>query len=283
MSLSNIDMLSNNETAAKVAPSSDNVEAEMHHVTTLVKALKDGAEIDASYEAILKTVMGNAKSRDALMKAMRDNTKLSQFVVADFPKAVEITSDFQASAAEPPAVVKKLTPPFGTKGFSNEVYQVNGTDWILDVYAYRHANSNNVTVIVLHSGSISGIMVSCILWTTPATAHKFQYPTRHDSELGDGQYSYHIDYTHNINMIGPDGRNPIPIELIYTETIIAQKIGFFTDPSYLGFSQLLSPGRIYGASVFNTSFEVGTSIFIELVYDSAFPSYKRTGRIEVSV
>ncbi|KAF9047234.1 hypothetical protein BDP27DRAFT_1346191 [Rhodocollybia butyracea] len=285
MSSSNTDLLSNNETTTKVALSSDNAEAEMQ-VATLVKALKDGAKMDASYEAIFKGVMKNAKSRDALMKAMTDNMKLSQSMAADSPKAVEITSgsDFKASAAEPTGVVKKLTPPFGTKGFSNQVYQVHDTDWILDVYAYRHASSNDVTVVVLHSGSTpaSSFFTVFTLWTTPATAHKFHYPIAYDSELGDGKFSYHIEYTHDINMIGPDGKNPIPVELVYNETFISQLRGTGTEPPYLTFSQL--PGRIHGMSVFNASFEVGASIYIELVQEKLFfAGDKRTGTIQVSV
>ncbi|KAF9061857.1 hypothetical protein BDP27DRAFT_1369282 [Rhodocollybia butyracea] len=99
-----------------------------HHVATLVKAFKDGTEMDAPNEAILKVVMENAQLRDALMlKSVMDNMKLhgflltSQYMVEDFPKAVEIASDFKASAAEPIAIVKRLTPPFGTKGFSKLV------------------------------------------------------------------------------------------------------------------------------------------------------------------
>ncbi|KAF9061861.1 hypothetical protein BDP27DRAFT_1428503 [Rhodocollybia butyracea] len=257
MSSSNTDSISNNETVTKVALSSDNAGANMHHVATLVKAFEDGAEMDASYEAIFRAVMENAKSRDALMKAMMDSTKLHVLFY------LEITSDFKASEdLAPTRVVKKLTPPYGTKGFSNEVYQV-GTDWILDVYAYRHANSNNVTVIVLHSGSTPATvtLASFSLWTTPETAHKFHYPTAYDSQLGDGEYSYHISYTHLINMIGPDGKNPIPVELIYDETIIAQRITFGTGSPTLTFEQ--GPAsRILGMSVFNSSFEVGTSIFI---------------------
>lgn len=287
MSSSNTDSISNNETATKVTLPSDNVEADMHHVATLVKALENGAEMDASYEAIFRAVTENAKSRDALMKAMTDSTKLSQSMVADFPNPVEITSDFKASEdIAPTRVVKKLTPPYGTKGFSNEVYQV-ATDWILDVYAYRHANSNNVTVIVLHSGSTSAPVTRALfsLWTTPETAHKFHYPTAYDSQLGDGEYSYHISYTHLINMIGPDGKNPIPVELIYDETIIAQQITFGTGFPKLTFEQ--GPGRIHGMSVFNSSFEVGTSIFIEYSQLLVIPRYPvpppPSGRIEVSV
>ncbi|KAF9023634.1 hypothetical protein BDP27DRAFT_1457219 [Rhodocollybia butyracea] len=302
MSSSNTDLLSKNETTTKVAlPSSDNAEADMHNVTTLVKAFKDGATLDASYNAILKAIVENEKSRDALMKAMTENTKLHGFVLpyvssaflicifacrspsmaADFPNAVEITSDFKASAAKPTGVVKKLTPAYGTKGFSNQIYRVVNSDWLLDVYAYRHANSDDVTVIVLHSGSTPSEpknLTGFTFWTT--TDYRSHYPTGYDADLGDEKFSYHIDYAVDINMIGPDGRNPILFSLLYNETFTAQLMGSASnEPPYLTWAQM--PGRIHGMSVFNTKFKVGTSIFIEL--DQQVSGDHRAGRIQVTV
>ncbi|KAF9062846.1 hypothetical protein BDP27DRAFT_1336033 [Rhodocollybia butyracea] len=242
----------------------------------------------------LKAVLKNAKSRDALMKAIMDNTKLHEFglqvgasqsMVADFPNAIAITrTEFNASAHIPRAVEKQLDPPLGTKGFSNQIYKVDGTNWTLDVYAYRHANSNNVTLIVLHSGFSEAIMTSFVLWTTPESASQFQYPVTYDSQLDDDRYSYTIDSTYSINMIGPDGKNPIVFKAIYRETFISQfmagGIGQGNGPTYLSFAQL--SGQTYGMSVFNASFEVGTSIFIELLQD-CIGSGTYTGRVEVMV
>ncbi|KAF9064127.1 hypothetical protein BDP27DRAFT_1426151 [Rhodocollybia butyracea] len=282
----------------KVAIPSDNENEE--HVATLVKAFKDGPPLDPSYDAILKAVMENAKSREALMKAVMDNTKLhdsvfccmSQPMAANFPKAVEITNDFKASADEPTGIVKRLTPPSGTR--ASKAYQVDGTNWILDVYGYRHANSNNVTVIILHSGSTpnSGSIFDKFkyftLWTTPATSRQFHYPLTYDSKIEDGKYSYRIDYTHNINMIGPDGRNPIPVELQYSETFIAQLIENNADPLYLKFWQV--PGRIHGMSVFNTSYEGNPTLSIgklsrdsELVQTNFIGQDQYTGGITVEL
>ncbi|KAF9016588.1 hypothetical protein BDP27DRAFT_1440664 [Rhodocollybia butyracea] len=176
-------------------------------------------------------------------------------MAADFPKAIEITNDFKATTAELGGIVKKLTPLYGTKGFVNKTFQVPGTDWILDVYAYRHAHSDDVTVIVLHSGSSTlspdDHPLSCAktftLSTTPATLNQSHYPLRYDTK----EYSYHINYTHDINMIGPDGKNPIPVELQYSETYIAQWMETTIEPHFLKFTQY--HGQIHGMSVFNAS------------------------------
>ncbi|KAF9059056.1 hypothetical protein BDP27DRAFT_1371895 [Rhodocollybia butyracea] len=182
--------------ATTVAVSVDKTEIEdtnLQQVATIVKAFKEGTALDASYDAVLKAIMENEKSQSGM--------------AADFPDAIEITRSTKESLGS--SIETQLNPPFGTKGFSNQTYKVAGTDWNLNVYAYRHANSNDVTLIVLHSGSISGAMNLSVLWTTPATAYKFQYPVTYDSKLGDDRYSYTIDYTNSINMIGPDGKNPI--------------------------------------------------------------------------
>ncbi|KAF9061940.1 hypothetical protein BDP27DRAFT_1337310, partial [Rhodocollybia butyracea] len=197
--------------------------------------------------------MKNKKSCDALMKAFMEHTKLPHSTpVADLHNAVEITSSSTSG------VVNKLTPPYGTKGFLHHL------NWVLDVYAYRHANSNDVTVIVLHSGSSS----------SSSTSHMFHYPVTYDSDLGMADtLVYHMDYTRNINMIGPDGKNPIPVELQYSETFTASSMSaaIGTTP-YNGLWIIIDflvmlltvkgSGRFYGMSVFNLSFEVDTPLSI---------------------
>ncbi|KAF9047232.1 hypothetical protein BDP27DRAFT_694732 [Rhodocollybia butyracea] len=243
MSSSNTDLLSNN---AKVALSSDNAETEEADVAALVKAYKDIRASVASYDAKFKAVMKNDNARDAFMKAMMDNTELSQSVVADFPNAIEITRDNVKAAGNGPSGVEMyLTPPHGTKGFTNQIYQL-GEEWILDVYAYRHANSRDVTVIVVHSGSIPhpspGAPITWMnkfsLGTTPATLYKSHHPMTYDSDLGDDRYSYLIDYTNNINMIGPDGKNPIVFRAIYKETFTTGIMGATNNPNNLQFVQV---------------------------------------------
>jgi len=246
-----------------------------HHVTTLIKASKDGTELDPSYDAILKGVMKNNKSRDALMKAFMEHTKLFHSRVADLPKAVEITGHYVKPISF--GVVNKLTPPFGTRGFLHQVYQIGQPDWTLDVYAYRHAHSNDVTVIVLHSGSSSSMINMSALWTTPATANEFHYPVTYDSKLGDDRYSYHIDYTRDINMIGPDGKNPISIELQYSETFIAQFMSSVVESGALHFTQ--GSGQIYGMSVFNASLEVDTALSIGFAQLRMVPNATVTGSL----
>ncbi|KAF9065451.1 hypothetical protein BDP27DRAFT_53805 [Rhodocollybia butyracea] len=118
------------------------------------------------------------------------------------------------------SVEQHLTPPYGTKGFVNQTYRVDGTNWVLDVYGYRHANSNDVTLIIVHSETI----------------HKSQYPETYESDLGDGRYSYSINYTNTINMIGPDGKNPVPFQTVYRETFVSYRIDS-PDPTYLKFTQ----------------------------------------------
>ncbi|KAF9072112.1 hypothetical protein BDP27DRAFT_1361354 [Rhodocollybia butyracea] len=172
------------------------------------------------------------------------------------------------------AIDKQLSPPAGTRGFMNQVYQVPiagrrdqnlNMQWIVDVYAYRHAKSNNVTLIVLHSGLVQGIpdtsgTTTFELWTTPETAYKFQYPVSYNSKLGNNKYSYSIDYTQDINMTGPDGKNSIVFKAVYKET--------FDEPYMEGsvghHLKIVQPGdgQIHGMSVFNASFEVGTSMVI---------------------
>ncbi|KAF9059013.1 hypothetical protein BDP27DRAFT_1431977 [Rhodocollybia butyracea] len=79
-------------------------ETSLDHVT-LTEAFKDGTKFDASYTAVLKSVMGNAKSRNAFMKAFTEHTKLH----ASYFTATEISNDFKAN------IEQQLTPPFGTR------------------------------------------------------------------------------------------------------------------------------------------------------------------------
>ncbi|KAF9066112.1 hypothetical protein BDP27DRAFT_1449841 [Rhodocollybia butyracea] len=100
----------------------NNKENDLHYVPILIKAFKAGTALDGSYDPILKDVMKNAKSRDALLTAVMDNMKLygSQYMAADFPKAVDWkASDFNVKAATEPsfALKKHLDPPHGTRGF----------------------------------------------------------------------------------------------------------------------------------------------------------------------
>ncbi|KAF9047229.1 hypothetical protein BDP27DRAFT_1434392 [Rhodocollybia butyracea] len=182
----------------------------------------------------------------------------------------------------PSGVVKKLTPPYGTQGFSNQIYRVVNTDWMLDVYAYRHANSDDVTVIVLHSGSTPSEPnnnTGFTFWTT--TDYRFHYPTGYDADLGDGKFSYHINYAVDINMMGSDGRNPIAVPLLYSESYTGQLMGSASnEPPHLTWAQM--PGRIHGLSVFNTKFKVGTSIFIELEHQVSTTDHRK-GQIQVTV
>jgi len=263
-------MSASNTGLISVTSHSDDAQGvEAHHVATLVKAIKDGTKLDSSYDAIFTAAMKNPESHNALMEAMMDNTRLSQLNVADFPKAIEVPSDY-VKATGRDSIEQHLTPPYGTKGFVTFPHKVDGTNWILDVYGYRHANSDNVTLIIVHSGSITsgGMFIwptLFTLWTTPETIHKSQYPETYESNLGDSRYSYRTDYTNTINMIGPDGRNPVPFQIVYKETFVSRRLDtqeLPQDPTYLKFAQY--PGPIHGLSIFNTSFEVGSSISIEL-------------------
>ncbi|KAF9065456.1 hypothetical protein BDP27DRAFT_1331905 [Rhodocollybia butyracea] len=182
--------------------------------------------------------MKNPESHKALM----DNTLLHG-IVADFPKAIKIPSDYvkATEGGKPDSVEQHLTPPYGTRGFINQVYSVEGTNWILDLYGYRHANSNNVTVIIVHSGTVSSENIIWPvtvfrIWTTPATIHKFQYPETYEEDLGDSRYSS-LTTRNTINMIGPDGRNPVPFEIVYRETFVSYRIDS-PDPVYLKFTQV---------------------------------------------
>ncbi|KAF9016589.1 hypothetical protein BDP27DRAFT_1440665 [Rhodocollybia butyracea] len=84
MSSANTDLLSDT-TKVAIPSDSENEEANAHHVATLAKAFKDGLTLDASYNEILKAVMENAKSRDALMKAVMDSTELHDLVLPYAP------------------------------------------------------------------------------------------------------------------------------------------------------------------------------------------------------
>ncbi|KAF9065453.1 hypothetical protein BDP27DRAFT_1404792, partial [Rhodocollybia butyracea] len=238
MSSSNTDLISDG---------TQGVEAQ--HVATLVKAIKDGAQLDASYEAIFTAAMKNPES---------------QLNVADFPKAIEIPSGYAKATrgGKPSGVEEHLTPPHGTRGFVNQTFKLSETNWILDVYGYRHANSNNVTLIILHSGFSPNYLTVYTLWTTPETLRKSQHPATYEEDLGDYRYSYRIDYTNTINMLKPDGKNSDPFQAVYRETFVSFRVDS-PDPTYLKFRQY--SGQIYGLSIFNTSFELGSSITIELV------------------
>ncbi|KAF9064008.1 hypothetical protein BDP27DRAFT_1426309 [Rhodocollybia butyracea] len=237
MSASNTDLpFSDTKVTVPAGDNGETEESNLYYVATLVKAFKDGTKLDASYNAIVRSVMKNASSRNAFMEAVTGSPKLqgsslpSQYMVTDFPKAVEITSDFKPSAhghGHTPYSEQQLTPPFGTKGFVNQVYRVNGANWTLNVYAYRHINSNNVTLVVLHSGSTSVFQTLFTLWTTPASVYQFHRPLTSDSDISDITHVYHIEYKDNINMLGPDGKNPIVFQTIYKDNFTAQGIEAF--------------------------------------------------------
>ncbi|KAF9061865.1 hypothetical protein BDP27DRAFT_1337467 [Rhodocollybia butyracea] len=188
-------------------------------------------------------------------------------------------ADKQAGESKPSegelGVVKKLIPPYGTQGFSNQSYQVESTDWNLDVYAYRQAKSDDVTVVVLHSGINSDFGLNIFtLSTTPPAENQVHYPVGYDSMVGD-KYSC-VE------------KNPVPFEIQYKTGFIldSKYIVDDSDPRYLVFKQ--RPGRIYGLSVFNTSYKAGSSIFIELKKDIppdeiGDPFGPHTGRVEISV
>ncbi|KAF9054919.1 hypothetical protein BDP27DRAFT_1408714 [Rhodocollybia butyracea] len=239
--------------AAVPAVNAGTEETSLDHVT-LTEAFKDGTKFDASYTAVLKSVMGNAKSRNAFMKAFTEHTKLSHSMV-DLPKATEISNDFKAN------IEQQLTPPFGTKGFLHQTFFVRGTNWTLNVYAYRHFKSDDVTLIIVHSGSTPSwaLQIACTFWTTPGSTDQLQRPLTYDTKIEDDKYTYHIDYTNDINMMGPDGKNPIVFKTIYKDNFTAQGMAAIVDePGKLGFWEW--DGPIYGLSIFHTSFKVGDSI-----------------------
>jgi len=234
------------------------------------KGTKDGAVLS-------KDVMENEKSSTFTVKAFGDINLFQSTVVTKFPDAIEITIDHDKGSGGN-GISHHLTPPVGTVGFMNQMYKIYDTDWTADVYAYRHAKSNDVTVIVLHSG-LCKATENFAVYATPVNASKSHshYPVSYDSEVG-GKYSYHISYTRDINMIGPDKKNPIVVKAAYEETFIGSK-NLVVEVGTDGLIQvgkdgtkidLLSfcmgdSGEIHGMSVINASFEVGTSIFIEFV------------------
>ncbi|KAF9065457.1 hypothetical protein BDP27DRAFT_1450175 [Rhodocollybia butyracea] len=71
MSSSNTDLL--------VSDGAQDVEAQQ--VATLIKAIKEGTKLDASYEAIFTAAMKNPESHNALMEAMMNNIQLQGFVL----------------------------------------------------------------------------------------------------------------------------------------------------------------------------------------------------------
>ncbi|KAF9061519.1 hypothetical protein BDP27DRAFT_1337916 [Rhodocollybia butyracea] len=251
----------------------DNAEAD--HMATLVKAFKEGKALDPLYSAILKDAMENPKLRDAFTKAVMDNMKLLSLNPSDYVKAV----------AQPSfAIERHLTPPYGTRGYSHQIYKgPRGTDWTVNVHAYRHANSDNITLILLHSG-YSEYDTTFTLWTNPRQTGSAHYPIRYDSGDRENGYSYHIDYTESINMIGPDGRNPIVFRAQYKETFIAQPMGLPGGP-YDGLQFQQAPGRIHGMSVFNASVKLPYTVWIyfrQESYRTGHPD-SSVGRIEIKV
>ncbi|KAF9043700.1 hypothetical protein BDP27DRAFT_1346971 [Rhodocollybia butyracea] len=322
MSSSNTDLLSIPTNAAVSFDNAGTEDTDLGHVGVILKAFTDRTPVE---DSVFKDVMENETSRAALMKALMDNTKLhgsdlpyvsSQSMATDFPLAIEITATVKSvlisfSSGAGSSIDKQLNPPTGTRGFMNQVYRVPGVffktpnipvpfltpnipvsdiEWIVDVYAYRHAKLNNVTLIVLHSGWLQDCTVFD-LWTTPETAYKFQYPLSYNSKLEDGKYSYIIDYKHDVNMIGPDGKNPIVFKAVYKETFdeleiwgsVGQHLKMIQGPDY---RKKGLTSQIHGMSVFNASFEVGTSMFIEFKcrpLSSKGLVTEHTGRVEVKV
>ncbi|KAF9059365.1 hypothetical protein BDP27DRAFT_1341601 [Rhodocollybia butyracea] len=237
----------------------ENSETDLYHVATLVKAFKAGTALDASYDPIWEAVMKTGRSRNALITAMMDNMKLSQFMAANLPKELEFTSDYIKAAAEASSVTEKhLVPPHGTRGFFNDHCYIAQGKWTADVYAYRHAKSDKVTVIILHSGSIS-TTTGFSLRTEPKALFKAHYPRKYDSRNG-GDYNYHIEHAETFNMIGPDGKNAIVFKPSYKETFTGQFMEVRDDPTYLQFDE--EKGQIHGMSVLNISAQAGTSINI---------------------
>ncbi|KAF9065845.1 hypothetical protein BDP27DRAFT_1424461 [Rhodocollybia butyracea] len=263
MSSSNTNLLSDTKVAAPADNAENNV-ANLQHVATLVKALKAGTQLDKSNDAIRKAVMENAHSRDAFMKAVMSDKTLAKLCA----NVVEITSDHvEAATDEPSRLERHLTPPLGTRGFIHLRQTLNhaGHTWTVDVYAYRHAESEEVTVVIVHSGiTHNEVFFEMNFGNSPEGIHN---PVTYDSEVGNGNYSYHIEYVDNINMIGPDGRNPIVFRAIYKDTFIGQEMGRRYDVPSMRFSQLAGP--IHGLTLYNASFRVGTSVDLWLTMITA--------------
>ncbi|KAF9059366.1 hypothetical protein BDP27DRAFT_1431464 [Rhodocollybia butyracea] len=263
-------------------------------ITAVVNASMHGTALGSSNDAVSRDAIEeeNSKSRAAaLMKAFKDYKELhdscppSQSMVTKFPHAVEITDHVKAAIGGD--VDQQLIPPFGTKGFQQlnafiifQAYQIEGTDWIVNVYAYRHAESNNVTVIVIHSGRTSDGQ-DFGYYTTPATPNNFYYPDSLDSKVGTDMYSYHIDDERTFNMIGPDGKNPIVVQTVYKEKFIAPAM-YFLHSAGMVIYFWTDTTEIHGMTVFDASFEVGTSFFIEFL-SATDPDTVHSGKVEIKV
>ncbi|KAF9060147.1 hypothetical protein BDP27DRAFT_1430400 [Rhodocollybia butyracea] len=130
MSSSNAELLAANETATNVAVPSENAgteRANLHHVDSVGKTSK---ELGAAR-------MSQSHSHTTLVKP--DHVEVVVHDAIHFPSG----SENHLLPSKP-----------GTKGFYHKAITLKNKriTWVADTYAYRHANSDDVTVIVIHSG-----------------------------------------------------------------------------------------------------------------------------------
>ncbi|KAF9072028.1 hypothetical protein BDP27DRAFT_1361280 [Rhodocollybia butyracea] len=231
-------------------------------VATLIKVFKDGTASVGSYDTILEVAMKNAKSRNALMKAIMDNTKLFQPMVTDFPNAVEITV----------GIKKHLTPPHGTRGFHKTVtVTVKKSKKPLTVTGIIRITTQTVSAFKQRTTSTTkkqsdNLLVIVGFWVIlravwyPYTAVHIrsvygirEYRNRNRKLALQALYSTVTGTrkTVTVNRI-------IRLRAMYKETFTAQIIQPDPDPANFGFVQL--NGLIYGMSVITVSSEVGTPI-----------------------
>ncbi|KAF9070015.1 hypothetical protein BDP27DRAFT_1402283 [Rhodocollybia butyracea] len=161
-----------------------------------------------------------------------------------------------------------LTPEAGTKGFlhSTGTVKIDDTVWYTDLYAYRHFNSSEVTLILIHSGHCTGKGVFGIR-TIPSSTRSNNYPATYDQDLGDSRYSYRINESRDINMLSRDGKNPIPVNLSYKEEFITGKM----DASADSFCKYDSGSENFNAmTILSVFFEVGESFQIGFGFNQKF-------------
>ncbi|KAJ7125832.1 hypothetical protein C8R43DRAFT_1135149 [Mycena crocata] len=120
--------------------------------------------------------------------------------------------------------INKLTPPWGTVGFNKETHKLfknvstpiaTGVTWNVEIYGYRIAGSDEVHIVILHSGQLDKVTWSSnhaifglLVWSLKG------HSMLHLPREGDSSNPAVISFHENVNLMdGNDDVFPYTLEL----------------------------------------------------------------------
>ncbi|KAF9059362.1 hypothetical protein BDP27DRAFT_1431460 [Rhodocollybia butyracea] len=233
-------------------------------ITAVVNTAKPhGTTLDGSNDTLSKDVMEEESSKSravALMKAFRTTKNCPNLWLPSSPTRLKSLTTSKPLWRD---VEQTTHTTIWYQGFPTvkrfyifRSYQIEGTNWIVNVSRLIQAKLR----LRYYSCDAKPVLLS----------------KSYDSEVGDERFSYHIDDKRTFNMIGPDGKNPVVVQTVYKETFIAPGMIFV----YIGGQ--MAPTDIHGMTVFDASFEVGSSFVIGFA-SATDPDTVHSGKVEIKV